>query len=188
MARRNNTFRLSRPGIWLLAWVVLATAAVMRSAWADGPHPKRNDQFKHQVEKLEEVWRTAEMNDDVEAMDKLLSDDYVGITMTGQVVTKMQQLDRMKNRNVVLTKITLDDVKVKLIGTTAIVQSLANVDGTEDGAQMHGSFRYTRVYSRLPSGIWKITNFEATRVGMPGPPPDGRHPRNGGGSGNPRPE
>ena len=63
---------------------------------ADGPHPKRNDQYKHQVEKLEQAWRTAQLNDDVDAMDKLLSDDYVGITMTGQVVTKTQQLDRMR--------------------------------------------------------------------------------------------
>jgi ketosteroid isomerase-like protein len=59
-----------------------------------------------------------------------------------------------------------------LIGTTAIVTSRADVDGTNDGMPMHGTYRYTRVYSRTPSGIWKITNFEATRVG---PPPEDRH-------------
>jgi ketosteroid isomerase-like protein len=102
-------------------------------------------------------------------MDRLLSEDYVGITMTGQVVTKMQQLDRVRNRNLVLDKIDFEDVKVKLIGPTAIVTSLADVDGTNDGQPMHGRFRSTRVYSRLPNGTWKITNFEATRVGpMPG--------------------
>ena len=107
-------------------------------------------------------------------MDKLLSDDYVGITMAGQVVTKTQQLDRMRNRSMVLTKIELTDVKVKMIGTNAIVTSLADVDGTNDGEPMHGTFRYTRVYSRLPSGVWKITNFEATRVGPPPPPRERR--------------
>jgi hypothetical protein len=35
-------------------------------------------------------------------------------------------------------------------------------------------YRYTRVYSRLPSGTWKITNFEATRVGPDVPPRDRR--------------
>jgi len=110
------------------------------------------------------------MNGDVDAMDKLLSDDYVGITMTGQVVTKPQQLDRMRRRTFVLTKMNFDEVKVKLIGSTAIVQALADVEGTTDGAPMHGKFRYTRVYSRLPNGVWKITNFEATRVGPPPPP------------------
>jgi ketosteroid isomerase-like protein len=95
--------------------------------------------------------------------------------MTGQVVTKTQQLDRMRNRSMVLTKIELTDVKVKMIGTTAIVTSLADVDGTNDGEPMHGTFRSTRVYSRLPSGAWKITNFEATRVGPPPEPHERRH-------------
>src|ERR1019366_8627297 len=175
MAQRDLDHRLFRPFVGALACVVLAITAFALPALGKGPHPKRNDQYKHQVEQLEEAWRTAQVNGDVEAMDKLLSEDYVGITMSGQVVTKRQQLDRMRNRTTVLTKIELDDVKVKLIGTTAaIVTSLAEIDGTSDGAAMHGTYRYTRVYLRLPSGGWKITNFEATRVGKP--PSDGKHP------------
>jgi ketosteroid isomerase-like protein len=176
MAQRLFHYRPLQFGIGLLAWVLLAAPSFSPPVRADVPHPKRKDQYKHEVEKLEEVWRVAQLNDDVAAMDKLLSEDYVGITMSGQVVTKMQQLDRMRNRSTVLTKITLDDVKVKLIGTTAIVTSLAQVDGTVDGEPMHGEYRYTRVYSRLPTGAWEITNFEATRVGMPPPPRGGGHP------------
>ncbi|MGD0796130.1 MAG: nuclear transport factor 2 family protein [Acidobacteriaceae bacterium] len=166
MSRRGVQYRRVRTGAGLLAGVFLA-GSLSAAAFGTGPHPRRKDEYKHQVEKLEEAWRTAQLNDDVDAMDKLLSDDYVGITMTGQVVTKMQQLDRMKNRTMVLSKIELDDVKVKIIGTTAIVNSRAEIDGTNDGAPIHGTYRYTRVYSRLPTGTWKITNFEATRVGMP---------------------
>jgi ketosteroid isomerase-like protein len=173
MTRRIFEQRWLRSGSWLAVWAVLAGGLMAAPAWGDAPHPRRNEQYKRQVEKLEEVWRLAQLNADADAMDKLLSDDYVGITMTGQVVTKMQQLERMRNRSMVLTKIVLEDVKVKLIGTTAVVTSLADVDGTNDGEPMHGMYRYTRVYSRLPSGTWKITNFEATHVA---PPPD-RHPR-----------
>lgn len=174
MAHRDPKHRLFWSGIGVLAWVLLGVAAFTLPSLARGPHPKKNDQYKRQVEKLEEAWRTAQLNGDVDAMDKLLSDDYVGITMTGQVVTKTQQLQRMRRRNTVLTRMELGDVKVKLIGTAAIVTSLAKIDGTSDGAAMHGTFRYTRVYLRLPSGGWKITNFEATRVGTP--PLDGRQP------------
>jgi ketosteroid isomerase-like protein len=176
MQRQVAPYRLFRPSSRLVAFIALAAIIVTLPAPASGQHPKRKDEYKHQIEKLENVWRTAQLNDDVDAMDKLLSDDYVGITMSGQVVTKMQQLDRMRNRATVLSKIELTDAKIKVIGATAaIVQSRADVEGTSDGAPMHGTFRYTRVYSRLPSGTWKITNFEATRVG---PPPDrpGRRP------------
>jgi len=170
MTRRTLQNRLLRPSVGVLALVVFAGAFSALSAHSTPPHRKNKELYRKQVEQLEESWRVAQVNDDVAAMDKLLSDDFVGITMSGQVVTKMQQLDRMRNRQLVLTSIVLDDVKVKLIGTTAIVTSLAEVEGTTDGAPMHGTYRYTRVYSRLLSGTWKITNFEATRVG-PAPPP-----------------
>jgi ketosteroid isomerase-like protein len=179
-------FRQFRFVLRLIA--VLAVTTFTFTALADGPHPKRKDQYKHQVEKLEEVWRIAQLNGDVDAMDKLLSDDYVGITMSGQVVTKMQQLDRMRKRSMVLNKIALDDVKVKLIGTTAIVTSRAEVEGTDNGAPMVGNFRYMRVYSRTLSGTWKITNFEATRVGPPVSSPGERHPRPGDSAETPKPE
>jgi ketosteroid isomerase-like protein len=165
--------RIVRSGAGLLAGVLL-TGSLSAAAFGTGPHPRRKDEYKHQVEQLEEVWRTAQLNDDVAEMDKLLADDYVGITMTGQVVTKMQQLDRMKNRTLVLTKIALDDVKVRVIGSTAIVNSRAEVDGTNEGEPIHGTYRYMRVYSRTPAGTWKITNFEATRVGAPGQMQAGR--------------
>ncbi len=100
-------------------------------------------------------------------MDKLLSDDYIGISMTGQVNTKTQQLDRMRLHKIALTKLDLGDRQVKLIGSIAIVTSRAEVEGTNEGVPVKGTFRYTRVYQRLPSGAWKITSFEATRV--PGP-------------------
>jgi ketosteroid isomerase-like protein len=132
------------------------------------PHPQHKEDLKHQVEKLEQSWRTAQLNNDVDAMDKLLSDDYVGITMSGQVVTKMQQLDRIRNRTAKLTRIDLDDVKVKLTPPTAIVTGRAEVEGTNDGEPIHGTYRYTRVYMRSPGGSWKITNVEVTRVGEPG--------------------
>jgi ketosteroid isomerase-like protein len=164
MTQRATYFRQLQHSLGLLA--VLAVAAlVLPAARADGPHPRRHDQYKRQVEKLENVWRAAQLSGDVTAMEQLLSDDYVGITISGQVVTKTQQLDRMRNRTMSLTRMEMSDVKVKLIGSTAIVTSLAEVDGINDAQPIHGTFRSTRVYSRTLGGIWKMTNFEATRVG-----------------------
>ena len=162
MARRLFHVRLFAFSLWLLVFGTFCSSALPVRPSA---HPKRNDEYKRQVEKLEEDWRIAQLNNDVALADRLLSDDYIGITMNGQVVTKAQQLDSMRNRTFVLTKVVLDDVKVKLVGSTAIVTSLANVEGTYEGASIRGQYRYTRVYTRLPSGNWKITNFEATRVG-----------------------
>lgn len=63
-----------------------------------------------------------------------------------------------------ITKIDLSDRKVKLVGSIAIVTSQAEVEGTNESEAMHGLYRYTRIYQRLPNGEWKITSFEATRI------------------------
>jgi ketosteroid isomerase-like protein len=148
----------------LLAVVVVGWPASTAFALHMQPlHEKKHD-AKRQVEALEEQWRQAQLAGDVATMDRLLSDDYIGISMTGQVSTKMQQLDRMKSHKFILTKLDLGEMQVKLVGSIAIVTSRAEVEGSNDGVPVQGTFRYTRVYQRLPSGTWKITSFEATRV------------------------
>lgn len=157
----------------LSALAIGLSAPAFCAAWNQPLHEKKHA-AKQQVEALEEQWRQAQLAGDVATMDKLLSDDYIGISITGQVNTKAQQLDRMRMHKVMLTKLDLGDRQVKLIGSIAIVTSRAEVEGTNDGAPVHGTYRYTRVYQRLPSGAWKITSFEATRV--PGPRGDRNPP------------
>ncbi len=157
------------------AWLLLAIlcAVVPSEAYTAGklkPGSKRD--AKHVIEGLEEQWRTAQIADDLPAMDRLMSDDFVGISITGQANDKAQQLDRFRKRKLVISRVDLSDRKIKLVGPVAIVTSLAQVEGINEGTAMKGMFRYTRVYQRLPSGTWKTTNFEATRV------PDGRRDRN----------
>jgi ketosteroid isomerase-like protein len=162
------------PSTVLIAAVVMGwSVPALCANWNQPLHEKKHA-AKQQVEALEEQWRQAQLAGDVAAMDKLLSDDYIGITMTGQVNTKTQQLDRMRMHKIALTRLDLGERQVKLIGSIAIVTSRAEVEGTNDGAAIKGTYRYTRVYQRLPSGAWKITSFEATRV--PGPRDGNRDP------------
>jgi ketosteroid isomerase-like protein len=151
-----------------IAVLVTATVAAFATQPAFAIHPlplheKKHD-AKRQVEALEGEWRAAQLAGDVGVMDKLLSDDYIGISMTGQVNTKAQTLDRARSHKLVLSQLDLGEMQVKMVGAIAIVTSLAQVEGTNDGQPVKGTFRYTRVYQHLPSGEWKITSFEATRV------------------------
>ena len=157
--------------VHLLTVLLLASAAVGGALPAVGQmaprphktlHPKRIE--KEQVEALEREWQQAMLATDVPAMDRLLSDDYLGVTTTGDLVTKSQQLDRMRNRQLTVTKLHTTESRVKLIGHIAIVTSLAEIEAQADGKPVQGSFRYVQVYQRLPNGGWRITSFEATRV------------------------
>ena len=129
----------------------------------NGHHPPKKME-REQVEALEVQWSQAMLTSDVTAMDKLLSDDYLGVTAGGDLLTKAQQLDRMRNRQMTMLKLDTTESKIKLLGRIAIVTSLATIDGKTDGRPVGGAFRYTKVYQRLPSGVWRITSFEATRI------------------------
>lgn len=171
----SGTPMLRRPFTHIVA-VLLAAVLVtpLLCAQKSPIHHKRKHLEHEQIVALEHDWQQAMLDDDVPAMDNLLSDDYLGISATGEVFTKVQQLDHMRDRQFVVTSLETSDRKIKLVGNIAIVTSLAQVEGTIDGQTLHGLYRYTRVYQRLPGGIWKITNFEGTPIthAQPAPPPE----------------
>jgi ketosteroid isomerase-like protein len=146
--------------------VVLSTTfllAAVPNVFAQRPQHHEHKHIEHgQIVALEREWQQAALTEDVPVMDRLLSEDYLGITPNGEVLTKAQELDHMRNHKLVITKLQTSDFKIKLIGRIAIVTSLAQVEGSLDDELLHGAYRYTRVYQRLPSGVWKITNFEVT--------------------------
>jgi len=144
----------------------IALVGAQQAQAANHGHEKKHD-VKKLVEALEEQWRKAQLAGDVATMDKMLSEDFIGISMSGQVNTKAQQLERVRSRKLVVTKVELSDMKVKLVDSVAIVTSQAEVEGTNEGVSVKGKYRYTRVYQRRPSGDWKITSFEATRIQAP---------------------
>ncbi len=157
------------PLFWLTILLLAgcSLSAVAKASVAAIPHKIKGHDYKQQVEQLEEQWRSAQLSGDVATMDKLLSDDYIGISLNGQVNTKAQQLERLRSQRVALTRLDLSEMKVKLIGSIAIVTSRAEVEGTSDSLSIKGIYRYTRVYQRLSTGAWKITSFEATRTPQP---------------------
>ena len=158
MLRRGRTAAL----LTLLCAALCLVFCLLATGTLEAQHHKKRD-YKHEVEGLEEQWRVAQLAGDVAAMDRLLAEDYVGISVNGEVNTKTQQLDRLRTRSLILSKIAFSDMKVKLVGPVAIVTSLADIEGSSNGVVINGQYRYTRVYQRLASGAWKITNFELTR-------------------------
>jgi ketosteroid isomerase-like protein len=169
MLRRNPVRTVNLLTMFLLASAVtgvLPTPVLAAQAQAARQHktmhPKRME--REQVEALEQQWVKAMLASDVPAMDRLLSDDYLGVTTAGALVTKSQQLERMRSRQLMVTKLQTTESRIKLIGHIAIVTSLAEIEAQADGKQVQGSFRSVRVYQRLPNGGWRMTSFEATRV------------------------
>lgn len=119
---------------------------------------------RHVIDELENQWRDAILKRDTAAMNALLADDYTAITAYGTLQTRDEAIANLRSGRFRISSLDLSDRKVRFYGKTALVTSIAQVEGTSPEGTLNGSYRYTRVYVRSPQGTWKIVSFEASRI------------------------
>jgi ketosteroid isomerase-like protein len=165
MLRSVSTLSKSGSGL-LAAGLLLALSAATAAQQSGMPRSERHES-RHEIDQLEEDWREATLKGNIAAMNTLLADDYMAITAAGTLLSKDQTLDNLRNGTTHFASLELSDRKVRFYGTTAVVTSIAKVDGVTPEGDITGSYRYTRVYVRDPQGKWKIVSFEASRIREP---------------------
>jgi ketosteroid isomerase-like protein len=149
-----------RPAVRALLAVLLV--AVCAGPLSAGVVKTQKHERRHEIDHLEEAWRDAMLKDDSTAMSGLLADDYMAITPNGTLQTKDEALANL--HRVHFTSLEISDRKVRFYGTTALVTSTADIQGTTPDGDISGSYRYTRVYVEGPPGVWKIVSFEANKI------------------------
>jgi len=156
-SRRLQGFRVAAAAITLGALALPAYAAL-----------SQREERRHQIDKLEDAWRSAVLSSNTKALDVLLADDYMAITPSGTIQTKDDTLQSLRSGRVHFSSLTISDRKVRFYGSTAVVTSLADIQATTADGPVAGSYRYTRVYVRNAQGQWRIVSFEASQIVEPG--------------------
>lgn len=144
-----------------------AAVAAQQSVQPPAQHKVKHES-RHQIDQLEEQWRQAVLNSNPALLGNLLADDYLAITSSGTLQTKQQTLDNLHAGRMHFTQLDISDRKVRFYGTTALVTSVADVQGTTGEGTISGSYRYTHVYVRDAARAWKIVSFEVSRIREPG--------------------
>jgi ketosteroid isomerase-like protein len=139
--------------------VMVGSAASLSAMWRAEKHETR-----HQIENLEDAWRSAVLKGNIPAIDAMLAEDYMAITPTGILQSKDQALASLRAGSMHFKKIDFSDRKIRIYGATALVTSRAEVAGTGPEGDISGSYRYTRVYVKDTRGTWRIVSFEANRI------------------------
>jgi ketosteroid isomerase-like protein len=143
------------------AVATLLLLASCHPAWSLPRHEK--SEIHKEIEALEQQWQQATVSNNIGEMNRLLADDYVGISSNGMVENKQQALAQRSAGTVRITRLELTDTRVRVYGDTAVVTSQAQLEGTNGTSDISGQYRYTRVYNRR-LGQWKIVSFEASRM------------------------
>lgn len=148
-----------------VAVVFLLSAGVAQSKPNKPGMPRaERHESRQEILQLERQWKDAIISHNVPMMDKLLADDYIGISASGMLQSKEQTLNNLKAGNLHFTSLEVSDRKVRFYGQTAVVTSKAGVVGNAGDGDITGDYRYTRVYVRDGHGGWKVVSFEASRI------------------------
>ena len=148
-----------------LLTATLFAATMVPGGQADEPVPEK------QVAALSEQHRQAAIKGDTDALDAVLADDWVVVGPTGEVETKRQQVQKMKDESLVFEAIDAKEVKVRMHGDTAIVMGLYHIKATVNGRTVDGDFRNTGVFNKQ-AGTWRCVFNQVTPVA--GPPAEKR--------------
>ncbi len=115
------------------------------------------------IKSLNEQLNQAAMKGDASVYEKLVSDDYVSIGITGMVSTKADLIANYKSGKTKFDSINPKDTKIRVYGDVAIVIGTADVKGHTGNTDISGQYRSTRVWLKR-NGKWQSVSFQATRV------------------------
>lgn len=129
------------------------------------PHEKELSPAEIEVRKLEREWLDAYEKRDVEAMNRILSDDFKLTLPNGSVRAKADVLAQLKSALEVgrpSAGFSTEDVRSSVDGETVVLTGLVNQRMERDGQTRTMQMRYTDTYVRR-EGRWQVKSSLLTR-------------------------
>lgn len=115
-----------------------------------------NQSIQMQIEQCEDRLKHAMLLSDVSALNELLAENLIFTNHFGRLMTKQDDLRAHESGTLKINEITLSDQKIKIYGDVAVVSVQAHISGDFAGEVSEGDFRFTRVWSKAPSGAWQV--------------------------------
>lgn len=117
------------------------------------------------VLKVNSEYSEALIRADVAALGRLVADDFISTTPTGEVFDKAQSLARIKSGELTFDSGKDSDVRVRVYGDTAVVTGLWTSKGQMMGKPFENKERYTITFVKR-GGRWQVV---AEHVGPASP-------------------
>jgi ketosteroid isomerase-like protein len=108
-----------------------------------------------EVERVERELVAAIAKGDLATYDRIVADDYVAYTTSGQLATKPEIMASYRTGTRKYMSLSISDVKVRVFGETAIFSATTSGTRVEEGGKPEPNIvRYFRVFTRR-NGAWR---------------------------------
>lgn len=115
------------------------------------------------VQKIALEWATLVGQGSVSELEKLLNDKYMHIHGTGLVESKAQFLEAFKNGSRKYDPITIEDMNVRVFGSSAVVSGKFNLKVFVRGKVIEGVNRFGLILAITEQGK-QVVSFQATAI------------------------
>ena len=124
----------------------------------------RSGSSEKEVREMIEKYRTALLQRDVPALEKIWADDYVFVNASGEVLTKPQRLANAKSGATTLDSIKEEEnITVRVYENSAVATSRVTIKGQYGGQPTSGQYRSTHVWVKGPAG-WQLVSNQLTAL------------------------
>jgi ketosteroid isomerase-like protein len=124
----------------------------------------------HSIGSFLEQWAAAECGGDTAALDKLLTEDFVGIGPLGFALPKAAWVGR-HGQGLHYDEFAVDEVQVRTWGDVAVAVARDTQRGTAFGHPVPEALRSTHVLVRH-ADTWRLASLHMSFIaGTPGAPP-----------------
>jgi hypothetical protein len=115
------------------------------------------------IQDLEESLRKAQLSNDVNTLDELISNQLQFVFLDGSVASKSDDLEAHRNKLVIFHSITFTDQIIQTFENLATVTVKAEIRGTMNGQSFHDNYRYGRTWARL-NDQWQIISGNVVQL------------------------
>src|SRR5207237_10048658 len=115
---------------------------------------------------LVDTWITAELRGDASVLDRILTDDFIGIGPLGFLLTKQEWLARHRSKDLQYDAFNLDEVKVRVYNEAAILTGRQVQNGAYRGNSIQGQFRISLVFI-TQQGQWRLASLQLSTIAQP---------------------
>lgn len=147
-----------------LALVIAVSTASLSFGQSAASDKKPQDEATVQaITNLEHEWAAALMKGDVAAFDRIESPDYMLSDPDGNIENRAESDADFTSGSAKYTAFSLDEMKVRVFGDTAIVFGLETEKSSFKGQDTSGQFRFTDVFVKQ-NGSWAAVSTHVSRV------------------------
>ena len=108
-----------------------------------------------------DMLREALFSNDVDKLDQLMADDYVGYDPLGNPQDKALSLKAYQPGAATLDRYDADDVTTRIIGDGGVITGKGHIQGSYDGGEFEHDLRFLDMYI-IRDGRWQLYLSQVT--------------------------